>query len=58
MKSLNEWPNLQNAFYEFSTECNKIIDIIKNEKDDLAQQVSRPNFMTYKIKNVNIFKFL
>ncbi|XP_025420467.1 COP1-interactive protein 1-like [Sipha flava] len=39
IKSFNEWPSLQNIFYEFSTECNKIIDIIKNEKDDLAQQL-------------------
>lgn len=36
----DDWPNLQNLFEEFSSEYNKIINNIKNEKDDIAEQVS------------------
>lgn len=46
--NLNEYPNLQNVFDEYFYdvfECNKIIDNIRNEKEDLAQQVSCPNLL-------------
>lgn len=39
IKNYDDWPNLQILFDEFSTEYNKIIDNIKNDKDDLAQQL-------------------
>lgn len=45
MKNQNEWPNLQNVFDEYLNECNKIIDNIRSEKDDLAQQVNCSNLL-------------
>ncbi|XP_015379167.1 PREDICTED: putative leucine-rich repeat-containing protein DDB_G0290503 isoform X2 [Diuraphis noxia] len=39
IKNYNDWPNLQIIFDEFSAEYNKIIENIKNDKDDLAQQL-------------------
>ncbi|XP_022168561.1 golgin subfamily A member 4-like [Myzus persicae] len=39
IKNYDEWPNLQVLFDEFSAEYNKIIENIKNDKDDLAQQL-------------------
>ncbi|KAL4107286.1 hypothetical protein QTP88_017654 [Uroleucon formosanum] len=39
IKNYNDWPNLQALFDEFSAEYIKIIENIKNDKDDLAQQL-------------------
>ncbi|CAI6360394.1 unnamed protein product [Macrosiphum euphorbiae] len=39
IKNYDDWPNLQVLFDEFSTEYIKIIESIKNDKDDLAQQL-------------------
>lgn len=51
--NLNEYPNLQNVFDEYFYdvfECNKIIDNIRQEKEDLAQQVCWPNLLIQKIQ--------
>ncbi|KAL5235793.1 hypothetical protein ACI65C_003203 [Semiaphis heraclei] len=39
IKNYDDWPNLQVIFDEFSAEYDKIIENIKNDKDDLAQQL-------------------